>query len=235
MLMTIKDLHVSYGHIVALRGVTLDIEEGQIISIIGSNGAGKSTLLNAISGVVKPKQGEILFNNEKLPNSPHKIVQKGITHVPEGRKVFAGLSVEENLQMGGVTQPIHTIKPRIEEMYKLFTRLGERKEQQAGTLSGGEQQMVAIARGLMANPKILLLDEPSLGLAPIVVAQVFKLIREIKEMGYTILLVEQNASQALKFSDYCYVLENGEIKMQGASEELRKSSDIISAYLGEKA
>lgn len=235
MLLTIKDLHVSYGHIDALRGISLEVEEGQIISIIGSNGAGKSSLLNTISGRVKAKSGEILLNGEKLPAQAHKIVHKGITQVPEGRKVFAGLTIEENLQMGGMTQPASTIKPRIEEMYKIFPRLEERKSQQAGTMSGGEQQMLAIARGLMASPKLLLLDEPSLGLAPIVVGQVFNLIKEIKEMGYTILLVEQNASQALKFSDYCYVLENGEIKMHGPSAELRANADIISAYLGEKA
>lgn len=235
MLLTIKDLYVSYGHIDALRGVSLEVQEGQIISIIGSNGAGKSSLLNTISGRVKAQKGEIILNDEKIPTAAHKIVKKGITQVPEGRKVFAGLTIEENLQMGGVTQPANTIKPRIEEMYKIFPRLEERKDQQAGTMSGGEQQMLAIARGLMASPKLLLLDEPSLGLAPIVVAQVFNLIKEIKEMGYTILLVEQNASQALKFSDYCYVLENGTIKMEGPSAELRKNADIISAYLGEKA
>lgn len=234
MLLSVKDLYVSYGHVDALNGVSLNVAKGQIISIIGSNGAGKSTLLSSISGLIKPKKGAIFFEGSALPAEPHKIVLKGITQVPEGRRVFAGLSIEENLIMGGVTQSAKDNKDSIEKMYKLFPYLGERRTQQAGTLSGGQQQMLAIARGMMARPKLLLLDEPSLGLAPIMVNVVFGLIKEIRDMGYTVLLIEQNASQALKLSDYAYVLENGVIKMEGDSKELLANQDIISAYLGEK-
>ncbi|MEM1485905.1 ABC transporter ATP-binding protein [Oscillospiraceae bacterium PP1C4] len=234
MLLEIKDLYVSYGHIDALNGISLNVEKGQIISIIGSNGAGKTTLLSTISGIVKRKSGRICFEGEELPSEPHKIVRRGITQVPEGRKVFAGLTIEENLIMGGMTQKVRDTKEIEKRMFELFPRLDERRKQQAGTMSGGEQQMLAIARGLMSQPKLLLLDEPSLGLAPIVVKQVFALIKDIRDMGYTVLLVEQNANQALKLSDYAYVLENGTIKMEGKSSDLLQNNDIISAYLGEK-
>ena len=234
MLLDIQNLKVAYGQIDALHEISLTVEEGQIVSIVGANGAGKTTLLNAITGVLPIKSGKILFEGEQLPSAAHRIVRKGITHVPEGRKVFAGLTVEENLVMGGFTRPVKESKARQEEMLDLFPILRQRKKQQAGTLSGGEQQMLAIARGLMPKPKLLLLDEPSLGLAPIIVNQVFKLIREVRDMGYTILLVEQNAQQAMRLSDYTYVLENGNIRMHGKSSELLEDESIIAAYLGEK-
>jgi len=234
MLLEVKDLVVAYGPIDALHGLNLQVEKGQIVSIVGANGAGKTTLLNALTGMLPIKSGTVTFEGETLPAAAHNIVRRGITHVPEGRKVFAGLSVEENLVMGGITRPAKEAKERQEEMLDLFPILRERKKQQAGTLSGGEQQMLAIARGLMSKPKLLLLDEPSLGLAPIIVNQVFKLIREVRDMGYTILLVEQNAQQAMRLSDYTYVLENGNIRMHGPSSQLLEDESIIAAYLGEK-
>ena len=196
MLLQIKDLVVAYGQIDALHGISLNVEQGQIVAIIGANGAGKTTLLNAISGVLPVKSGSIIFDGKPLPGSVHGIVQHGITQVPEGRKIFAGLSVEENLVMGGFSTSKAKSKENIDRMFSLFPILKERRRQQAGTLSGGEQQMLAIARGMMAEPRLLLLDEPSLGLAPIIVKQVFSLIAQIREMGYTIVLVEQNAQQA---------------------------------------
>ena len=234
MLLEVKDLVVAYGPIDALHGLNLQVEQGQIVSIVGANGAGKTTLLNALTGMLPIKSGTVTFEGEQLPPAAHRIVRKGITHVPEGRKVFAGLTVEENLVMGGITRPAKEAKERQEEMLDLFPILRERRKQQAGTLSGGEQQMLAIARGLMPKPKLLLLDEPSLGLAPIIVNQVFKLIREVRDMGYTILLVEQNAQQAMRLSDYTYVLENGNIRMHGKSADLLEDESILAAYLGEK-
>ena len=234
MLLEIENLTVAYGQIDALSSISLGVEEGQIVSIIGANGAGKTTLLNAITGMLPIKGGRVTFGGEPLPSSPHAIVRKGITQVPEGRRVFAGLTVEENLVMGGFTRKLSEARATQEEMLNLFPILRERRHQQAGTLSGGEQQMLAIARGLMAKPRLLLLDEPSLGLAPIIVNQVFSLISNVRDMGYTILLVEQNAQKALRLSDYTYVLENGNIRMHGKSSELLKDEDIIAAYLGEK-
>ncbi|MGB4589775.1 MAG: ABC transporter ATP-binding protein [Clostridiaceae bacterium] len=234
MLLEIKNLEVSYGNVKALNGISLNVEKGKIISIIGANGAGKSTLLDSISGRVKKKAGEILFEGKVLPKDIHKIVQTGVTQVPEGRKIFADLSVEDNLIMGGISLPSAKTKATEKAMYELFPILDKRRQQQAGTLSGGEQQMLALARGLMSQPKLLLLDEPSLGLAPIIVNQVFSFIKEIRNMGYTILLVEQNATKALELCDYAYVLENGLVRMEGTAEELLSRSDIVSAYLGEK-
>ena len=234
MLLQIKDLVVAYGQIDALHGVSLNVGQGQIVSIIGANGAGKTTLLNAISGVLPVKSGSIIFDGKPLPGSVHGIVQHGITQVPEGRKIFAGLSVEENLVMGGFSTSKAKSKENIDRMFSLFPILKERRRQQAGTLSGGEQQMLAIARGMMAEPRLLLLDEPSLGLAPIIVKQVFSLIAQIREMGYTIVLVEQNAQQAMRLSDHTYVLENGCIRIDGTSEEMLANKDVIEAYLGEK-
>lgn len=228
----IKNLYVNYGHITALIDVSFQVEKGTIVSIIGSNGAGKSTLINTISGIVKKKSGEILFNGKLLPNLPHKIVRSGIIQVPEGRKIFTNLTVRENLIMGGSRLPASASKSKFNKMYDLFPILGKRREQSAGTLSGGEQQMLAIARGLMAEPEILLLDEPSLGLAPIIVAQVFNIIREINKSGITILLVEQNAGKAMDISDMTYVLENGQIVMSGKSVDLKNNDDIRKAYLG---
>ena len=234
MLLQIKDLVVAYGQIDALHGISLNVEQGQIVAIIGANGAGKTTLLNAISGVLPVKSGSIIFDGKPLPGSVHGIVQHGITQVPEGRKIFAGLSVEENLVMGGFSTSKAKSKENIDRMFSLFPILKERRRQQAGTLSGGEQQMLAIARGMMAEPRLLLLDEPSLGLAPIIVKQVFSLIAQIREMGYTIVLVEQNAQQAMRLSDHTYVLENGCIRIDGTSEEMQANKDVIEAYLGEK-
>lgn len=232
-MLEIKDLSVSYGHIVALDDVSFKVENGTIVSIIGSNGAGKSTLLNTISAVVKRKAGEILMDGEELPIVAHKVVRQGVVQVPEGRRVFPGLTVTENLIMGGSRISASEAKKKIPDMYKLFPRLDERKDQMAGTLSGGEQQMLAIARGLMAEPKILLLDEPSLGLAPIIVNQVFEIIKTINERGITVLLVEQNANKAMAISDYTYVLENGKIVNEGPSKELLTNADIRKSYLGE--
>ena len=234
MLLEIQNLRVAYGQIEALQGISLSVEAGQIVSIIGANGAGKTTLLNAITGMLPLKSGTISFEGTPLPGAAHAIVRRGITQVPEGRRVFAGLTVEENLIMGGITRSAADSRATQEQMFQLFPILGERRHQQAGTLSGGEQQMLAIARGLMANPKLLLLDEPSLGLAPIIVNQVFGLIRHVRDLGYTILLVEQNAQKAMALSDYTYVLENGNIRMSGKSSELIENEDIIAAYLGEK-
>ena len=228
MLLQIKDLVVAYGQIDALHGISLNVEQGQIVAIIGANGAGKTTLLNAISGVLPVKSGSIIFDGKPLPGSVHGIVQHGITQVPEGRKIFAGLSVEENLVMGGFSTSKAKSKENIDRMFSLFPILKERRRQQAGTLSGGEQQMLAIARGMMAEPRLLLLDEPSLGLAPIIVKQVFSLIAQIREMGYTIVLVEQNAQQAMRLSDHTYVLENGCIRIDGTSEEMLANKDAVS-------
>jgi len=228
----IRDLCVNYDHIVALSNVSFTVDRGTAVSIIGSNGAGKSTLINTISGVVKRRSGEILLNDKPLPTAPHKVVQAGVVQVPEGRRVFTNLTVTENLIMGGSRISAAAADKKIPEMYSLFPILGERRSQMAGTLSGGEQQMLAIARGLMAEPEILLLDEPSLGLAPILVNQVFDIITDIIKSGITVLLVEQNARKAMMISDYTYVLENGHIVKQGRSEELRNDDEIKHAYLG---
>lgn len=230
----VKDLVVSYGHIDALRGVSLTIPQGKIISIIGSNGAGKSTLLNTISGLVTPKAGEILFEGKPLPNKAHKIVSAGLVQVPEGRKVFAGLTVRENLEAGGfIVSSKKEKNERLEKMLDLYPILREREKQQAGTLSGGEQQMLAICRGLMSSPKMILLDEPSLGLAPLVVAGVFELIKSVRDQGITVMLVEQNAKQALALADYAYVLENGNVVLDGPGRELLCDERVRQAYLGE--
>jgi len=232
-LLEIRNLSVSYGYIEALHNVDMDIEGGKITAIIGSNGAGKTTTINAISGMIKTS-GTISFEGEVLPASSNKIVRKGIVQVPEGRKIFAGLTVEENLKLGAYSRSDKDVMADINKQYELFPRLGERRYQDAGTLSGGEQQMLAICRGLMAKPKILMLDEPSLGLAPIVVAEVFKIIEEIKKTGTTILLVEQNANKSLSICDYAYVLENGKVVKQGTGKALLEDSEISSAYLGKR-
>ena len=225
-------LSVAYDHVVALEDISGIINDGAIVSIIGSNGAGKTTLLNTISGLVKKKAGNITLNGTPLSQKPHKVVRKGIVQIPEGRHVFANLTITENLIMGGSRLHVSKSNKRMEEMYKLFPVLDERRNQMAGTLSGGEQQMLAIARGLMAEPEILLLDEPSLGLAPRIVHQVFSIVKQINEMGITVLLVEQNASQAMAISDYTYVLENGKIVYEGKSTDLRNNEEIKKAYLG---
>ena len=234
-MLKITDLEVSYGHIQALQGMSLEVPKGKIVSIIGSNGAGKTTLLNTISGLIKSQRGKILYKDKDLSIVPHHVVRNGLVHIPEGRKVFAGLTVKENLVMGGfLLRGRKVMDQKIQEMYEIFPKLEERKDQQAGTLSGGEQQMLAIARGLMSNPEMILLDEPSLGLAPIIVNSVFQLIKNINQMGLTILLVEQNAKKALALSDYAYVLENGKIVLNGRGCELLCNEEIKKAYLGEK-
>ena len=233
-LLSIKDLKVSYGNIAAVKGINLHVNRGEVVSILGSNGAGKTTTLRTISGLIKAKSGSISFKDIELTKLPaHKIVSLGISQSPEGRRVFGVLSVEENLIIGAYTKKKmnHSV---IERVYELFPRLKERRTQLAGTLSGGEQQMLAIGRALMSEPELLLLDEPSLGLAPILVKIIFKVIREISKSGVTVLIVEQNARAALKVADRGYVLEVGKIVAEGSSEELLSSPTIQEAYLGKK-
>lgn len=231
-LLRVTDLSVRYGHVEALRGVSVKVDKGQIVSIIGANGAGKTTLLRTISGLVNFDTGCIEYEGSRLPHKPNQIVAKGIVHVPEGRRCFSGLTIKDNLLVGGYLSKSKELEEKLQEQYKLFPILDERKNQFAGTLSGGEQQMLAISRGLMSNPNILLLDEPSMGLAPIIVNQIYDLIREIRDRGITILLVEQNARKALGICDYAYVLENGKINLQGTGAELLQSDEVRKAYLG---
>lgn len=231
-MLKVTDLVVNYGYVEALRGVSIKVQRGQIVSIIGANGAGKTTLLRTISGLVKPKSGTVLFEGEELPKKASKIVAKGVVQVPEGRKCFSGLTVRDNLLVGGYLLKGKELEDTLQQQYALFPRLKERENQFAGTFSGGEQQMLAVARGLMSNPKILLLDEPSMGLAPIIVDQIYDLIRQIRDRGITVLLVEQNAKKALGICDYAYVLENGVISLSGTGEELLNSDDVRKAYLG---
>ncbi|MDD2480618.1 MAG: ABC transporter ATP-binding protein [Lutispora sp.] len=234
-MLKVEDLNVFYGGIHALKGVSLDINKGEIVTIIGSNGAGKSTLLNAISGFLKYKQGIITYKDEKLPINPNKVVKMGISQVPEGRLVFANLTVEDNIMLGAfLRNDKNKIKEDLEKVYELFPRLKEREKQIAGTLSGGEQQMLAMGRGLMSDPEIMLLDEPSLGLAPLLVQTVFDIIVNISKMDKTILLVEQNAYKALAIADRAYVLEQGKIKMEGSAKEIADNPSIREAYLGVK-
>ncbi len=232
----IKDLHTFYGHVHALKGVSLSIEEGEIVTLIGNNGAGKSTLLKSISGLVQPKSGSIEFYDQNIEDlESDEIVRLGISQAPEGRRVFPRSSVLENLEMGAFVRDDHAeIRKDIEAMMARFPILGERKQQMAGTLSGGEQQMLTIARALMSRPKLLMLDEPSLGLMPTLVKEVFDIIKEIHADGTTILLVEQNARKALGVADRGYVLETGNIVLQGAAETLRNNDDVRKIYLGEE-
>ena len=232
-MLRISGLDVWYDHIHALDHVDVEIAEGTITSIIGANGAGKTTLLNTISGLVKRKSGTIEYEGKPLPTQPHRVVSRGVIQVPEGRKVFDGLSVRENLVMGAFLNR-RRMQERMEELFERFPRLRERRNQQAGTLSGGEQQMLAVCRALMGEPRLLLMDEPSLGLAPVLVRDVFSLIAEIRSMGITILLVEQNANQALGLADKAYVLEAGRVVLCGSGEELLKDSKVRDAYLGGK-
>lgn len=231
-MLKVENLSASYGYIEALKDITVEAQQGQIVSIIGSNGAGKTTLLRCICGQLKPVSGKIMFLGEPLPSVPHKVVKKGVVHVPEGRRVFSGLTVEENLLVGGYLLSGKELQENLRKNYELFPILKDRKNQFAGTLSGGEQQMLAIARGLMSNPKLILLDEPSLGLAPLVVNQVYNLIEQIRESGVTVLLVEQNARKALNICDRAYVIENGRIKLTGTGCELLNSEEVKKAYLG---
>ena len=233
-LLEIKDLKVSYGFITALKGINISVEEGQIVTLLGSNGAGKTTTLRTISGAIKPESGSILLDGKEIAGLPtYKIAKAGVTQSPEGRLLFSELTVEENLKVGayGVKSKAQ-LKENFERVYKLFPILKERRSQIANTLSGGEQQMVAIGRALMSNPKILLLDEPSLGLAPLIIEEIFKAFTKIREEGTTILIVEQNALQTLKIADYAYVLELGNISLEGPASELISNKKLIDAYLG---
>jgi branched-chain amino acid transport system ATP-binding protein len=233
-LLELENVHTYYGVIQALKGVSLIVEEAEIVSLIGANGAGKSTTLKSISGVLTPREGTIRLAGEDLAQyKPHEIVSKGVVQVPEGRRVFAEMSVHENLQMGAFSLTDgQDITGNLERVYELFPRLEERRNQLGGTLSGGEQQMLAMGRALMANPKVLLLDEPSMGLAPVLVDSIFNTIQELNQAGTTILLVEQNARVALEIADRGYVLETGAIVLSGTAEELRTDESVQKAYLG---
>jgi len=234
-LLRIEDLEAGYGAIAALRGVTLEVRAGEIVTLIGSNGAGKSTLLRSVSGLVRPRRGRILLDGEDIGSArPDQIVRLGVCHVPEGRRIFANLSVLENLQMGGYVRRGSSAET-LEQVLSLFPRLRERLKQAGGTLSGGEQQMLAIGRALMAQPRLLLLDEPSLGLAPRLVQQIFEIIRTIHAAGTTVVLVEQNAHQALRIASRAYVLETGSLVLEGSAAELAADPRVRRAYLGEEA
>jgi len=232
-MLQVLDLEVKYGKVPVINGISLKCRRGTIVSIIGANGAGKTTILNAISGIVKYTKGKILFEDKCLPKLPHKIAELGVIQVPEGRKIFSSLTVEENLMMGGfLIKDNKTLYGNIKKIYNLFPVLKERKKQFGATLSGGEQQMLAIGRALMSNVKMILLDEPSLGLAPLLVKQLFEVIIEINKQGITVLLVEQNAKKALTISDYAYVIETGKIIIEGKGKDLINNSDVKRAFLG---
>ncbi len=236
-LLEVEGIHTYYGQVEALKGISLTVEEGEVATLIGANGAGKSTTLRSISGLVPPRQGRIVFAGEEITRLPaHQIVARGVCHVPEGRQVFATLTVHENLAMGAYTlgHDHRTIAANRRRVYTLFPRLEERQRQLAGTLSGGEQQMLAIGRALMARPRLLLLDEPSLGLAPLLVKAIFQTLQEINAAGVTVLLVEQNARAALRLAHRGYVLETGRIVRAGPARELREDPGVRKAYLGEE-
>ncbi len=233
-ILEIKNLSVSYGGIEAIKGISLDVETGKIVTLIGSNGAGKSSTLRSIAGIVKAKHGEVLFEGENiLGMTPDQIVKRGVTLVPEGRRVFPNLTVLENLKIGAYLRK-DNINDDLENVYALFPRLKERSWQLAGTLSGGEQQMLAVGRALMARPKLIMMDEPSLGLAPLVVQGIFDIISQINKQGITVLLIEQNANMALKAADYAYVMQTGEITLSGTGRELLENEEVKEAYLGKK-
>jgi branched-chain amino acid transport system ATP-binding protein len=236
-LLTVHKLSVFYGAIQALRGISFTVAKGEIVSLIGANGAGKSTTLRALSGVVRTEAGSIVHNGKSITGLPsHRIARLGIAHVPEGRGVFANMSVRENLEMGAYTRSSRKeVEASFERVFALFPRLAERAAQPAGTLSGGEQQMLAIGRGLVQRPDLLLLDEPSMGLSPLLVSEIFRMIGEINKAGTTILLVEQNASMALAIADRAYVLETGEITLEGKASDLREDPNVRAAYLGDAA
>ncbi|MDT8336310.1 MAG: ABC transporter ATP-binding protein [Candidatus Izemoplasmatales bacterium] len=244
-ILEIKNLVVDYGIIRAIKGINLEVEEGTIVAILGANGAGKTTTIRTVNGIVKASEGDIVFKGEKITNlDPYKLAAKGIIQSPEGRMILNGLTVEENLLVGAYSLKSEVVEGKrvsgrkrtkdvLEEVFGLFPVLKERRKQQASTLSGGEQQMLVIGRALMGRPKLLLLDEPSLGLAPLIVKEIFNKIQQIKELGTTILIVEQNAYQTLKIADYVYVLELGKVKTKGSAQELLKDDQLIKAYLGE--
>ena len=232
-LLKVNDIHVYYGAIHAIKGISLEVHENEIVTLIGANGAGKSTTLNTISGLLKPRQGTIELNGSPIQGvSASKMVFRGLALCPEGRRIFQQMTVRENLEMGAYSRPNTEIEASLEEMFQRFPRLKEREKQIAGTLSGGEQQMLAMARALMSRPKLLMLDEPSMGLAPILVEQIFDIITELHQSGVTILLVEQNAQMALRVADRAYVMETGLITMQGPAEELLHNDAVQKAYLG---
>ncbi len=232
-ILKVDNINVYYGAIHAIKGVSLEVNKGEIVTLIGANGAGKTTTLQAISGLLHTTTGSIDFCGENINKIPaHKIVERGLAQVPEGRRIFLQMSVKENLEMGAYTQPASTVSKSIKNVYELFPRLYERRHQIAGTLSGGEQQMLAMGRALMSNPTLLMLDEPSMGLAPILVEQIFDIIKEMHRNGTTILLVEQNAQMALSVADRAYVLETGKITLSGTGAELASSDSVRKAYLG---
>ncbi len=233
-MLELKNVNVHYGAIHALQGINIKVNQGEIVTLIGANGAGKSTTLRAISGVLKPTTGEILFEeNDIAKMKSHNLVSLGIAHVPEGRRVFSKMSVMENLEMGAYSRKDkEQIKKDYEKIFEIFPRIYERRNQMAGTLSGGEQQMLAMGRALMSKPRLLLLDEPSMGLAPLIVKQIFSIIEDINKSGTTILLVEQNATMALKVADRAYVIQHGTIEMEGSAEELLNDESVKNAYLG---
>ena len=234
-MLEIKDLEVYYGMIKAIKGVSFNVNEGEVIALIGANGAGKTTILHTITGLLEAKKGSVFFDGKDITKVPaHKIVSMGLAHVPEGRRVFANLSVLQNLKMGAYTRKDkNEIEETLKNVYKRFPRLEERQNQLAGTLSGGEQQMLAMGRALMSHPRIILMDEPSMGLSPIFVNEIFDIIKEVSSSGTTVLLVEQNAKKALSISDRAYVLETGNIVLEGKAEELLNNDSIKKAYLGE--
>jgi branched-chain amino acid transport system ATP-binding protein len=233
-LLELRDVHTYYGNIHALKGISITIDDGEIVTLIGSNGAGKSTTLKTISGLLRPREGEVWFDGQRLDGTPaHDVVAKGISQAPEGRRIFPRLSVKENLEMGAFLRPKGAdLQSDFERVYSLFPRLKERLSQNGGTLSGGEQQMLAIGRALMARPKLLLLDEPSMGLAPILVEQIFEIVRDINAGGTTVLLVEQNALMALGIAVRGYILQTGEIVLHDAAEQLKTNPEVQKAYLG---
>jgi branched-chain amino acid transport system ATP-binding protein len=233
-MLKIDNINVYYGNIHALKGVSLEVNEGEIVTLIGANGAGKSTLLKTLSGLLKPKEGTIHYLNSSIAGKPAQdVVKAGISHVPEGRRVFAEMSVEENIELGAFLRKDKVgIQRDFQKVYEIFPRLHERRKQSAGTLSGGEQQMLAMGRAIMARPKLLLLDEPSMGLAPLMVKTIFEVVKDINKEGTTILLVEQNANMALSIADRAYVIETGKVILSGTAEELQASEEIKKAYLG---
>ena len=232
-MLEIRDIHVFYGAIHAIKGVSFEVNEHEIVTLIGANGAGKSTILNTVAGLLRPRSGQVLFDGKNVGAVPaHKMVGLGMALCPEGRRIFQQMTVKENLEMGGYSRPAAEIAPSVEEMFQRFPRLKEREKQIAGTLSGGEQQMLAMARALMSRPRLLMLDEPSMGLAPILVEQIFDIIREMHAAGTTILLVEQNAQMALSVADRAYVLETGNITMSGDAQALLHDDNVRKAYLG---
>ena len=232
-MLKVENINVYYGAIHAIQGISFEVHQGEIVTLIGANGAGKSTTLKPVSGTLRTRTGSITFMNENISRlDPYKIARKGLVQVPEGRKIFQKLSVEENLFIGGYTRERAEIEATMNDVYQRFPRLKERRRQVAGTLSGGEQQMLAIGRALMSKPRLIMLDEPSMGLAPLLVSQIFSIIRELKDTGVTILLVEQNARMALRIADRAYVLETGRVKLSDSADALLNNDEVQKAYLG---